>query len=112
MATIEETPAGLHVRLSPWERIGSLHGDLVIPHECIVSSDDVPDPWPILRGWRAPGTGIPFVIMLGTLRAHGLKDFCAVYRRRPARIIMCEGFAFARVIVTLPAVDRRAASAR
>ena len=102
MATIEERPEVLHVRLSPWERIGSLHGDILIPSRCIVSSEVVPDPWPLLSGWRAPGTGVPLVVMLGTMRSRGLKDFCAIYRRKPARIITCEGFTFARVIVTLP----------
>ena len=102
MATIEERPESLHVRLSPWERIGSLHGDLLIPRACIVSSEVVPDPWPLLRGLRAPGTGIPRIVMLGTMRSQGVKDFCAIYRRKPARIITWEGFPFERVIVTLP----------
>lgn len=100
MATIDETPEGLHLRMSTWERLGSLHGDLFIPRASIVSSEIVPDPWPILRGWRAPGTGIPFLIMLGTLRHQGLKDFCVIYRRRPARVITCREFRFSRVIVT------------
>lgn len=101
MALIDETPEALRLRMTRWERLGSLHGDLVIPRSSIVSSEIVLDPWPILRGWRAPGTGIPFVIMLGTLRYQGLKDFCVVYRRRPARVITCRDFEFTRVIVTL-----------
>lgn len=107
VATIDETPEALHLRMSRWERLGSLHGDLVIPRSSVVSSEIVPDPWPILRGCRAPGTGIPFVIVLGTLRYQGLKDFCVVYRRRPARVITCQGFTFARVIVTLNANEHR-----
>ena len=107
MATIDETPEGLHLRMSHWERLGALHGDLFIPRASIVSSEIVPDPWPILRGWRAPGTGIPFVIMLGTLRYQGLKDFCVIYRRRPARVITCREFGFSRVIVTLNTTERQ-----
>lgn len=110
MASIEATPEAVHVRLSRWERIGSLHADLHIPIEHIVSSDVGDDPCPILRGWRAPGTGIPYVTMLETMRSHGLKDFCAIYKRRPARVIECNGFTFARVIVTLPAVGNPAPS--
>lgn len=107
MATIDETPEGLHLRMSRWERLGSLHGDLMIPHTSVVSSEIVPDPWQILRGWRAPGTGIPFVIMLGTLRYQGLKDFCVAYRRRAARVIVCQDFEFVRVIVTLNTTERQ-----
>jgi len=109
MAIIEETSEAVHVRLSRWERIGSLHSDVHIPMNQIVSSDVVDDPWPILRGWRAPGTGIPYIIMLGTMRSHGMKDFCAIYKRRPARVIECAGFTFARVIVTLPTIENPAA---
>ena len=101
MAHLAESADGLRVRLSRWERLGALHGEFTIPRERIVSTELVADPWTMLRGWRAPGTGIPFVIMLGTMRRHGLKDFCAIYRRRPATIVTCEGFEFARVIITL-----------
>ena len=54
----------VRVRRSRWERIGSLHADLYTPIDHIVSSDVVDDPWPFLRGWRAPGTDIPYVILL------------------------------------------------
>lgn len=107
MATIDETSEGLHLPMSRWERLGSLHGDLFIPRASVVSSEIVPDPWQILRGWRAPGTGIPFVIMLGTLRYQGLKGFCVIYRRRPARVITCREFGFSRVIVTLNTTERQ-----
>ncbi|CAB4977927.1 unannotated protein [freshwater metagenome] len=107
MATIDETPEGLHLRMSSWERLGSLHGDLLIPRASVVSSEIVPDPWQILRGWRAPGTGIPFVIMLGTMRYQGLKDFCVIYRRRPAHVITSREFGFSRVIATLNITERQ-----
>lgn len=107
MATIDEAPEGLHLRMSSWERLGSLHGDLLIPRASVVSSEIVPDPWQILRGWRAPGTGIPFVIMLGTMRYQGLKDFCVIYRRRPAHVITCREFGFSRVIATLNITERQ-----
>ena len=40
-----------------------------------------------LRGLRAPGTGIPGVIALGTWRSKGAKDFAAVYRGGPAVVV-------------------------
>ena len=35
------------------------------------------------RGVRAPGTGIPGVVGLGTWRKLGAKSFCAVYKKEP-----------------------------
>jgi hypothetical protein len=100
MAHVEQIEIGLRVVLSGWESLGALHRGFVIPNECIVADEQVGDGWAELRGWRCPGTGIPWVIMLGTMRFHGEKDFCAVYGRRPARIITCRNFDFARVLIS------------
>ena len=35
------------------------------------------------RGIRAPGTGIPGAVGLGTWRKLGAKTYCAVYKREP-----------------------------
>ncbi len=59
------------------------------------------DPWRELRGFRAPGTGMPWVIMLGTMRGSFGKDFCAVYRRKPALIVELTGTRFSRLLITV-----------
>ena len=102
MASLEQVDGGLVVRLSRWESIGGLKRDFTIPAESIVSDEHVVDGWDSLHGWRCPGTGIPGVIMLGTMRYKGTKDFCAVYGRRPARVITCRDFGFARVLISDP----------
>ena len=43
----------------------------------------VDDPWPELRGMRAPGTGLPNVIAVGTRRGGFGKDFAAVHGNGP-----------------------------
>lgn len=54
-----------------------------------------------MRGVRAPGTGIPFLIMLGTLRNfRGWRAFCAVYKKRPAVIINFKSGKFNSWIIT------------
>ncbi len=100
MAFLEEVPGGLRVRLSTWEILGGLTREFTIPSEAIVSDERVSDGWDALHGWRCPGTGIPWVIMLGTMRFQGTKDFCAVYGRRPGRVITCTGFRFTRVLIS------------
>ncbi len=54
---------------------------------------------------RAPGTGIPWVIMLGTTRGSFGKDFCAVYGRAPAVVMELEGAPFSRCLVTVPEAE-------
>jgi len=54
----------------------------------------------ILRGVRAPGTGIFLFILLGTIRHRHGKDFTAIYKRRPGYVIDIEGGEFKRWIFT------------
>ena len=73
--------------LSRAERFWALHGDITVPRSDVESIEHVDDLWPYLRGIRAPGTGFPGVIMLGTKRGRGYRDFCAVYGKRPGTIV-------------------------
>ena len=62
----------------------------------------ISDPWnrQTLRGVRAPGTGIPFVLLLGTMRFRGGKDFTAIYKRKPADVYTFSAGEFKRWIVS------------
>ncbi len=102
MASLACVDGGIAVRLSFWESLGALHRGVVIPADVVTSVDHVGDPWPYLRGVRLPGTGIPRMVMLGTLRYRGGKDLCAIYRSGPASIITCSDWEFTRVIVSGP----------
>jgi hypothetical protein len=59
-----------------------------------------------MRGLRAPGTGIPGVIMLGTTRWKGVRDFDAVYRNRPGVVVELEGASYGRFVVTTDDPER------
>jgi hypothetical protein len=52
-----------------------------------------------LRGIRAPGTGFPYVIMLGTLWHRKGRDFCVVYKRRPVLILEFENEKYKRWVI-------------
>ena len=58
-------------------------------------------PWTreVLRGVRAPGTGFPFLIMLGTMRYWRGKDFCVVYKKRPVLVLEFDGEKFTRWVI-------------
>lgn len=88
MATLEVTGDEIVVRLSRLEKLGALHGDMNLPRSAVRRAYLASQPFSALRGMRAPGTGIPRVVALGTRRRlNGRKDFVALYRGRPAVVI-------------------------
>ncbi|MDA3022520.1 MAG: hypothetical protein O2943_07670 [Actinomycetota bacterium] len=59
MAQLLDAATDIEVRLSKLEQLGALHGGFAIPDGVIAPDEVVTDPWPELKGWRAPGTGMP-----------------------------------------------------
>src|SRR4051812_18308065 len=90
----------LVLRLRRWEALGALRGDVRVPLAAVRTVRVVPDAWKELRGVRAPGTGWPGVIALGTRRGRFGKDFSAVYGRRPGLVVELAGTDFQRIIVS------------
>ena len=68
----------------------------------------IENPWSreVLRGVRAPGTGIPYVIMLGTMRHRKGKDFCVIYKKNPVILIEFNNEKFARWVIPDTLVNR------
>jgi hypothetical protein len=91
----------LVVEMSALERVGAFHGDVRAPLSAVRAVRVAEDPRPELRGLRAPGTGIPGVIALGSRRGAG-HDFVAVYHDGPAVVVELDGAEFERLVVTVP----------
>jgi hypothetical protein len=88
MAIVNVTAAEVVVRLTALEKVGALHGDVRVPRAAVRGVRISTKPFPEVRGLRAPGTGFPGLIALGTWRRRGgRKDFIGAYRGRPAVII-------------------------
>jgi len=102
MAMVLEEGNNLRLSLSFWEKIGSVHKDLVVPKDKLISKTVHQNPWSkeVLKGVRAPGTGIPYVILLGTMRYKGGKDFTAIYKRKPVTVYEFKDSNYKRWIVT------------
>ena len=102
MAKVIEEGNNLILKLSNWEKIGGMHRDLVVSKDNLVSKDVYQNPWSkeVLKGVRAPGTGIPYVILLGSMRYKGGKDFTAIYKRKPVTVYEFKDYSFKRWIVT------------
>ena len=105
MASVEVDPTSFRVNLGRLERLGALHGDLEATRAQVAGAQAVDDLWEQLRGIRAPGTGIPRTIMLGTTRKDGAKDFCVVYGKAPGLLVELRDHEFARVLVSMPLDD-------
>jgi hypothetical protein len=100
MAKLVLDDSKISVVMSRLERLGAFHRDVVVARPAIVAVAATAQPWSVLAGVRAPGTGLPRVIMLGTMRHHGEKTFCAIYGTGPAVVVTTTDPAFQRLIVS------------
>ena len=103
MAKLFREHSELVLSLSLWEKIGALHAS---PRTSIGSVEKVEfsdELWSskTLRGIRAPGTAIPYVVLLGTMRGTGFRDFVAMKGREKGVILTLNSGPFARWIFTL-----------
>src|SRR5580692_4895006 len=112
MATVIVEGSNVVVKMSDVEKFEAVHTDVHVPLSAVHDVRAVDDAWPELRGIRAPGTGIPGVIAVGTRRGSFGKDFAAVHGRGPAVVVDLEGAAYARLVVTTPDAESTAAAIR
>ena len=103
MAKLFREHSELVLSLSLWEKIGALHAS---PRTSIGSVEKVEfsdELWSskTLRGIRAPGTAIPYVVLLGTMRGKGFRDFVAMKGIEKGVILTLNSGPFARWIFTL-----------
>ena len=111
MATVVRAGDEVVLELSFWEKLGALHGSPRVSANLIEKIEFVDQLWSssILRGIRAPGTAIPYVVLLGTLRGRGYRDFVAMKGRGEGVVVTLKSGPFARWIFTLrqPKADFR-----
>lgn len=102
MAKVIEQGNDLILKLSWLEKLGAFHKDLVVSKEKLIKTTVFQNPWSkeVLKGMRAPGTGIPYVILLGTMRYKAGKDFTAIYKRWPVTVYEFKDYGFKRWIVS------------
>lgn len=107
MAELTVVDDQLHVELSTWEKVGALQrSDLTFPMSSISSVARVDDAREPIRGIRAPSTGWPGRIALGSWRTRRTVDLVAVYRNDAGYLIELDGERFDRLIVSSPRVPQ------
>ena len=108
MAKLEVKDEFVLLNLSKLEALGACHRSLKMPLSELLEVEFEENPWTnkTMRGMRAPGTGIPYIIMLGTLRnLKGWKAFCAIYKRKPVAVLNWKSGQFNQWIITADKVD-------
>ena len=102
MARVIDDGEFFTLKLSMLEKVGGLHGNIKTAKANLIDITNAENPWQssVLRGIRAPGTGIPYVILLGTMRYKKKKDFTAIYRRGPVEIYTFKNTDFERWIIS------------
>ena len=89
--------------LTPIEKLGAFGNSPTANVTNLVTYFREENPWTVktLRGIRAPGTGFPYVIMLGTLWHRKGRDFCVVYKRRPVLVLEFRNEKFKRWVIPM-----------
>lgn len=100
------------VKMAELEKFEAMHKDVHVPLAAVRAVRVVDDAWPELRGIRAPGTGIPGVIAVGTRRGSFGKDFAVVHGKGAAIVVELDGASYARLVVTTPDAENVAAAIR
>ncbi len=111
MAKIVRNGDEIILELSFFEKLGALHSSPRVSIDSIEKIEFIDQLWgsSTLRGLRAPGTALPYVVLLGTLRGRGYKDFVAMKGRGEGVVLSLKSGPFARWIFTLkqPKADFR-----
>ncbi len=102
MPHVERFGTYVILSLSGTEKFFGFHKNIQVKYKDLLSVKPVANAWTrkVLRGVRAPGTGLPYVVALGTWRLRKGKNFVAVYRKRPAYIFTFTGGDFQQWIIT------------
>ena len=103
VVTLDETE--VRIELSALEKLGAFRGSLAFPRGSIAGATVVASWRAVVEGVRAPGTGLPPFVLLGTWRGLGWKDFVAIYRGPLILVLELQGQAFRRVLVSTEDAD-------
>lgn len=98
----------LVVRLSLWERLWALRGNVAVPLAAVTAVSVEPNPYRALRGERSPGVRVNGVMAYGTWRSSlPQRDLVAVHGPMPAvKVALNDSARFGLILATV--ADARA----
>jgi hypothetical protein len=101
MAVLRREGDELVVRLSLVEKLAAVHDDVSVPWASVRYVRVSGSPFRELRGLRV-GTGIPWLVALGTWYARGGKTFAAIHRGAQGVVAELDGAPFRKLVVSMP----------
>jgi hypothetical protein len=101
MARLIVADGTVTLALSWLEHLEAFRGDDTARLSDVAAVRAVEDPWRELRGIRAPGTGLPGVVAVGTRRGGFGKDLAVVHGRGPGVVVEFTGRPVQRWVVTV-----------
>ncbi len=101
MARLTTSDSSVTLVLTRTERLVGFHGNITAPLTSIAAVRAADDLWSEVRGMRAPGIGIPGVLVVGSLRGGFGRDFAAVHRPGSGVVLEFDGEPFRRWVVSL-----------
>ena len=92
----------IHLKLSPLEQVAAFWPAPTAEISQVESVEFRDNLWSahLLQGVRAPGTGFPYVVMIGVMRRLKTKDFCVIKRKKPGVVITFSAGPYQRWIYT------------
>ena len=93
----------MHLKLNPLEQMAAFWPAPTAEISNVESVEFRDNLWTtnLLQGVRAPGTGVPYVVMIGVMRRLKTKDFCVIKRKKPGVVITFSAGPYQRWIYTL-----------
>ncbi len=101
MAEVVVEGGELHVRLRPLERLAAFHGDVTVPLASVDEVRVLERALDALRGVRAPGTGVPGWLSIGTRRGAFGRDFVSIVGRGRGVAIVLRDSTFKQIVVSV-----------
>jgi hypothetical protein len=95
----------LIMRMTTLEHVEGFHQDITVPLSAVRAVRVSANVWSELRGIRAPGTGIPHVVAVGTRRGSFGKDFAAVHGTGRGVVVELSGQPYGRLVLTVDDPD-------
>jgi hypothetical protein len=100
MAELTREGDELVVHLTRAEHVEGLHGDLRFPASSVRTVNVLDDAMAAVHGIRAPGTGVPGIVKVGTYHGRRHTTFVAVHHDTPRGVrVTLQGVGYTELIV-------------
>ncbi|WP_300566037.1 hypothetical protein [Flavobacterium sp.] len=99
MVTINSTEDQFIFEIKGWHQIWSFENKIKIEKENIVKVSQSDEEFTFWKGWRMPGTSLPWVITAGTYLKKGKRNFWDVTNKEKTIVVELKNSRFDKLII-------------